>query len=121
MREVIDLLNWLERWYQQQCDGDWEHDHGVTIQTLDNPGWLVEADLSGVKSLAMATDQVLAVVGDPPSDDNGNIGGRTWMKCEIGAGKFVGAGDPTQLRMILAQFRTLVEAEVTGSADPDED
>ena len=33
------------------------------------------------------------------------------MTCEIKAGKFVGAGDPTQLRTILAQFRSLVEAE----------
>lgn len=113
MSEVIDMLGWLERWYQEQCDDDWEQDHGVTIQTLDNPGWLVEADLQGVRPEAMATDRVLAVVGEPPSDKNGNIGGTIWMTCEIRSGKFVGAGDPTQLRMLLTQFRSFVEAEAT--------
>lgn len=113
MGEVVDLLSWLERWYQGQCDDAWEQDHGVTIQTLDNPGWLVEADLRGVKPEAIAADRVLAVVGEPPSDENGNIGGDIWMTCEIRAEKFVGAGDPTQLRMILEQFRRLVEKEAT--------
>jgi hypothetical protein len=109
MSDVIELLGWLERWYQAQCDDEWEHHYGVTIQTLDNPGWLVQADLRGVELAAIATDQILAVVGEPPSEKNGNIGGNVWMKCEIKSGKFVGAGDPTQLRMILAQFRSLVE------------
>jgi hypothetical protein len=111
MSDVKDLLGWLEWWYEEQCDDEWEQDNGVTIQTLDNPGWLVEADLRGLSPEAMASERVLAVVGEPPSDENGNLGGPTWMKCEIRFGKFVGAGDPTQLRTILAQFRSLVEAE----------
>ena len=45
---IVDL-GWLERWYQAQCDGDWEHHSGVTIETLDNPGWLVKIDLRGVE------------------------------------------------------------------------
>ena len=111
MSELMDLLDWLERWYQSQCDGEWEHDCGFSIETLDNPGWLVQANLRGVGPDAMATDRVLAAAGEPPSDKNGNQGGPIWMTCEIKAGKFVGAGDPTQLRAILAQFRSLVEAE----------
>ena len=111
--QVTDLLGWLERLYQEQCDGEWEHDHGFTIQTLDNPGWLVEANLRRVRPGATTTDRILAVVGEPPSDENGNIGGPVWMRCEIRSERFVGAGDPTQLRTILAQFRSLVEAEAT--------
>jgi hypothetical protein len=113
MSEVMDLLIWLERWYQEQCDGEWEQEQGVTIQTLDNPGWLVEANLRGLRPEAMAAARILAVVGEPPREDNGNIGGSIWMTCEIRSGKFVGSGDPTQLRMTLAQFRSLVEAEAT--------
>lgn len=106
----MDLLHWLERWYQEQCDDEWEHSCGVTIETLDNPGWLVQADLQSLEPKALA-DRVLAVVGEPPSDKNGNNGGIIWMTCDIKSGKFVGAGDPTQLRTILAQLRSLVEAE----------
>ncbi|MCH5674934.1 Imm53 family immunity protein [Streptomyces gilvus] len=33
------------RWYRAQCDGDWEHEFGVRIVSLDNPGWSLEVDL----------------------------------------------------------------------------
>lgn len=35
----------LERWYMSQCNGDWEHNYGIHIDTLDNPGWLIKIDL----------------------------------------------------------------------------
>jgi hypothetical protein len=38
-------LEELQRWYEAQCDGDWEHEFGATIATLDNPGWTVDIDL----------------------------------------------------------------------------
>jgi len=46
-------LERLEDWYLSQCDGDWEHGSGITIGTLDNPGWslsinLAETTLEGV-------------------------------------------------------------------------
>ncbi|MCL6737435.1 immunity 53 family protein [Streptomyces neyagawaensis] len=39
------VLEWLQSWYASQCDGDWEHEWGVRIETLDNPGWLVKINL----------------------------------------------------------------------------
>jgi hypothetical protein len=39
------VLEWLQSWYSSQCDGDWEHEWGVRIETLDNPGWLVKINL----------------------------------------------------------------------------
>ena len=38
----MGVLNAVNEWFQSQCDGDWEHDYGITIETLDNPGWSVE-------------------------------------------------------------------------------
>ncbi|WP_432164548.1 immunity 53 family protein [Streptomyces sp. bgisy031] len=38
-------FDWLQRWYTEQCDGDWEHSWGVEIGPLDNPGWTVAIDL----------------------------------------------------------------------------
>jgi hypothetical protein len=34
-----DALAWLMQWYLAQCNQDWEHEFGITIATLDNPGW----------------------------------------------------------------------------------
>ncbi|MBC6448487.1 Imm53 family immunity protein [Actinokineospora xionganensis] len=30
-------LGFPQRWYQSQCDEEWEHELGVKIDTLDNP------------------------------------------------------------------------------------
>jgi hypothetical protein len=35
----------LEEWYASRCDGEWEHGYGISIETLDNPGWRVRIDL----------------------------------------------------------------------------
>jgi hypothetical protein len=41
-----DNLTWLEQWYVSQIDGDWEHQHGIKLTTIDNPGWRVVIDLA---------------------------------------------------------------------------
>ena len=35
-------LSQLQRWLARTCDGDWEHQLGLEIRTLDNPGWMVD-------------------------------------------------------------------------------
>jgi Immunity protein 53 len=40
------MLSALEQWYGRECNGDWEHQWGVEIRTLDNPGWSVRIDLA---------------------------------------------------------------------------
>ncbi|WP_425518070.1 Imm53 family immunity protein [Polymorphospora rubra] len=42
-------MAFLQSWYREQCDEEWEHEYGVRITTLDNPGWLVEIDLIGTE------------------------------------------------------------------------
>ncbi|HUS34167.1 MAG TPA: immunity 53 family protein [Verrucomicrobiae bacterium] len=44
---MTEVLERLQTWYSQQCNGEWEHDSGIQIGTLDNPGWTVDIDLSG--------------------------------------------------------------------------
>lgn len=36
-----NLITQLQNWYKSQCDGIWEHEYGLDISTLDNPGWRV--------------------------------------------------------------------------------
>jgi immunity protein 53 of polymorphic toxin system len=39
-------IEFLQQWYAAHCDGGWEHQHGIKIGTLDNPGWRVTIDLT---------------------------------------------------------------------------
>ena len=41
----MDNFNWLINWFQKHCDGDWEHTYGISIGTLDNPGWRISISL----------------------------------------------------------------------------
>jgi len=41
----MDEFAWLQTWFAAQCDGDWEHQHGVSIETLDNPGWVLRVNV----------------------------------------------------------------------------
>ena len=41
-----DVWTWLQAWYVMQCDGEWEHEFGVKIDTIDNPGWSVTIDIA---------------------------------------------------------------------------
>jgi hypothetical protein len=43
MKETIERL---QDWYKLNCDGDWEHNYGFSITTLDNPGWSIKIDLT---------------------------------------------------------------------------
>lgn len=36
----------LGEWFAARADGEWEHRHSISVQTLDNPGWVFSADLS---------------------------------------------------------------------------
>ena len=36
---MLDNFMWLLNWFQDHCDGDWEHSSGIHLETLDNPGW----------------------------------------------------------------------------------
>jgi hypothetical protein len=44
-----DAYTWLQGWYASHANGDWEHEYGVEIGTLDNPRWRVEIDLAGTE------------------------------------------------------------------------
>ncbi len=39
-------LRIIDSWFRSRCDDRWEHDHGLTLETTDNPGWLMTIDES---------------------------------------------------------------------------
>ncbi len=93
-----NLLDSLQSWYENQCDGEWEHQYGVKIETLDNPGWAVEIDLIGTK----LSDKVLAETTEERSATD-------WIRCSTGSGQFKGFGGPRNLAEIIERFLAWVE------------
>ena len=51
-------LSLLEKCYHQQCNGDWEHQWGVKIGTLDNPGWAIAIGLQETRAEYQILDRV---------------------------------------------------------------
>jgi hypothetical protein len=85
----------LQAWYLSQCDGDWEHDGGVSITTLDNPGWSVDINLEGT-ALQDRTFISIEHGLNPDAPD--------WVICKVNKNVFMGRGGPTNLVEILGHF-----------------
>lgn len=96
--ERMDLVLWLQEWYRQNCNGQWENFYGIKIETLDNPGWRVRIDLKETKYENLELKKV-----------ERDRGISDWITYEIVDGVFVGAGDCTKLGELLQAFREQVE------------
>ena len=55
----LSNIEWLQQWYQKNCDGEWEHLYGIEIETLDNPGWHVKIDLEETSSARLQVKDCL--------------------------------------------------------------
>lgn len=42
-------LKRLAEWYHAQCDDLWEHRWGISITTIDNPGFALKIELTGTQ------------------------------------------------------------------------
>jgi len=95
---VSDQLTWLQSHYRSLCNGDWEHQYGFKIETLDNPGWYLIADLADTR---MDGVTFTAVEVQRTEDD--------WVHCRVEAGVFKGAGGPENLVELISIFHKWVE------------
>jgi hypothetical protein len=100
---MTDELERLQRWYASQCDGDWEHTYGLTIATLDNPGWSVDIQLSGTE----LEDREFSALDDLESE-------QAWVVCDVVDRTFRGRGGPGMLTRILRTFVDWAEASVAN-------
>lgn len=96
----------LQRWYASQCDGDWEHEFGIRIETLDNPGWTVEIDLEDTPLDGRAFPRFSDMAPE-----------REWWTCEVSEGKFRASGGPPMLGRMLRAFLDWAR-EVPGEPAP---
>jgi hypothetical protein len=93
-------LEALERWYAAQCDGDWEHRYGVSIESLDNPGWRVSIDLTGTDLSGRRFEEVKDLGPE-----------HTWIHCGVEDGQFRGAGGPPMLVALIHAFLTWADGD----------
>lgn len=92
----MNTIEKLSRWYSRQCNGEWEHQYGVRIETSDNPGWIVAIDIEKTDLEGVALEPVI---------ENRNEG--DWLFCEIADKQFLGNGDAGKLERILEIFTAL--------------
>ncbi|MER8510715.1 immunity 53 family protein [Mesorhizobium sp. M0199] len=91
----LSMLEWLEEWYQGQCNGDWEHQYGIKIDTIDNPGWEVSIDLHGTQLYGRKFTDVSFQYGDEID----------WFFVTVKDGTFKGFGVARNLSKIIEQFK----------------
>lgn len=109
IRAGINNLSWLQ-WYFASCsDGYWEGTFGVSINTLENPGWTIDIDLEGTK----LEDVEFAGYIVERSDDN-------WAFCTVRDGKYKANGGVFNLDEMIYVFRDWVEKNTGLLVDEEE-
>lgn len=93
----VHPMNWLMAWYQSQCDGDWEHQHGIRIGTLDNPGWSLDVDLVATPVEDRVAPQQLLERSE-----------KDWLFVEVKENTFRARGGPGNLGEMIDAFRKFV-------------
>lgn len=99
----MNSLDALQEWFATQCNGCWEHERGITIDTIDNPGWHVRIELAGTTQEGL----VLKPVGVTRSEDD-------WYECRVIDEIFEGVGAARNLGDILDVFLSWTKKTPTG-------
>jgi Immunity protein 53 len=93
------ILEWIQKYYQSLCDGDWEHSYGFKIDNIDNPGWVIRFDL---EETSMENVEFTQVRIERSEYD--------WLVCSVENNVFKGQGGPLNLVEMLVLFRNWVES-----------
>ena len=92
-------MEWLGTWYQQQCNGIWEHQKGMRLQALDEPaGWRLHIDLRGTADADAEPRrlQVCAMRGP-------------WLRCLLSGLRFECEG--AEVEELIRVFRRWIDAQ----------
>jgi hypothetical protein len=95
----VTPINRLQQWYLAQCDGDWEHQSGIEIGTLDNPGWQVRVNLQGTNLDGRKFDRVKVERSE-----------NDWVQAWVEVNTWHAACGPLNLDEALGTFNAWVEA-----------
>lgn len=67
-----EVLEWLQFWYQSQCDGDWEHSSVVSVELADNLGWNILIRIDQTE----CDDLIFSPINFKISED-------VWVDCKV--------------------------------------
>lgn len=98
---MLSSLVQIQNWFASQCNDEWEHEHGIVIETIDNPGWHVRIALA-------RTTQAFNPIEVSRGDED-------WYQCRVKAEVFEGFGGATNLSEILNVFVSWTEGINLGS------
>jgi hypothetical protein len=93
-----DGLGALQAWFAARCDGNWEQEYGVTIQTVEEPGWELRVDLVGTPLQGV----VLAREGVTRDDED-------WCEAWSDGYTFHAVGGPHNLDDLVGSFLSFAE------------
>ena len=94
-------LERLMSWYASECNGDWEHRFGISLGTLDNPGWhlkieLTETSLEGTPFEPLQLGSMKETFPEPDMS--------SWIHCKVESDVFEGACGPFDLDKLITMF-----------------
>lgn len=115
--EAPDDLTWLMQWYLAQCNEDWEHEFGVTVDTLDNPGWSLTVDLERTSLEGQPFAPVYDGVSQQEEPVQGGDGDIPWLVCRVEGSKFKAWGGPRDLSRLIRVFRRWADESSRPSND----
>ncbi|WP_433366812.1 Imm53 family immunity protein [Actinoplanes sp. CA-142083] len=97
---VDEYFEFLASWYVAHCDGEWEHEFGVRIETVDNPGWNLRVDIIGTEM-----EGRIATRGRREFEGGG------WLIVESDGRSFEASCDAMSLRLAVQEFKKFVDTE----------
>ena len=90
---MMDNISRLSQWYADQCVDEWEEEFGITIRTLDNPGWELKIDLNKTPLAKRAFSEIKIEVTD-----------KDWLVARKVGFTFEAFGGPLNLDQMIAVF-----------------
>lgn len=98
---MSSIIQWLQDWTKSQIDGDWEHELGISISMLDNPGWILSADISNYGDILKETKPLGRDNDVDWIDFEIRVIAKTYVYIEI-------FGDISKLNKILYSFKAII-------------
>jgi len=95
----VEIMQWLEEWVVNNCDGDWEHSQGIQVSTLDNPGWSLSINLEGT----ILEEKHFEPIKIERSDTD-------WIHCNVQETTFRGFCGVRNMHELLLMFKRWTES-----------
>ena len=88
-------------------NGQWEHEEGVIIQTIDNPGWMIKVSLYGT-----------FLQGCDFTEVEKELSTKEWYVCRVKNGYFEGFGSVNNLDNIVDVLYGWFNQMLSNNAPP---